>query len=86
MSEEQQELLPEGPNEPLPEDHQTLKNEIKNELKEEISHAQRKRRKRVINSICIFALGLVIGFGGGMATHHEHHFGHGHFQKWHHIP
>ena len=86
MAEEPKELLPEEPQEPLPDNNQALKNEIKNELKQEYSHFHRKRKKRVIYSICIFALGLVIGFGGGMATHHEHHLGHGHFQKWHHIP
>jgi hypothetical protein len=85
MEDEPKEIIPEEPQEQTPDHNQALKNEIKNELKEEYSQIHRKRKKRVIYSIGIFALGLVIGFGGGMATHHEHHLSHGHFQKWHHV-
>jgi hypothetical protein len=86
MAEEPKELTSEEAQEPLPDHNETLKNEIKNELKKEFSQFRQKRKKRVIYSICIFALGLVIGFGGGVASHNEHHFNHGHFQKWNHTP
>jgi hypothetical protein len=86
MAKESNELTSEETQEPLPDNNESLKNEIKSELKKEFSQFRRKRKKRVIYSICIFALGLVIGFGGGMATHNEHHFNHGHFQKWNHTP
>jgi hypothetical protein len=73
------------PQEQPQEDNQTLKNEIKNELKEEFSHFRQKRKHRMIFTACVFVLGVVIGFGGVMASHFEHHFGHGHdyMQKWH---
>ena len=75
--------LQEQPQEPS----QTLKDEIKNELKEEFNHLRHKRKRRVIYAVCVFALGLVIGFGGGRATHFDHHMEHGHdfAQKWHHM-
>ncbi|MDP4147327.1 MAG: hypothetical protein Q8936_23125 [Bacillota bacterium] len=81
MSDEPQEQPQEQPQENI----QTLKNEIKNELKEEFSNFRQKRKHRLIYSITVFALGLVIGFGGGMASHSEHGFGHGHVQEWHHM-
>lgn len=83
MSDETQEQ----PQEQLQENSQTLKNEIKNELLEEFSHFRQKRKHRVIYTVCVFALGVVIGFGGGMASHFEHHFdqGHGYNQEWHHM-
>ncbi|WP_223593927.1 hypothetical protein [Neobacillus bataviensis] len=84
------------PNEPHEEpqeqpqvDIQALKDEIKSELKEEFSHLRHKRKHRVIYSICVFAVGLVIGFGGGAVSHSDHHHSHGpgheQFQKWHHM-
>lgn len=83
MSDEPQEQ----PQEQLQEDSQSLKNEIKNELKEEFSHFRHRRKRRLIYTLCVFALGVVIGFGGGLASHAEHHFNHGHdnIQKWHHM-
>jgi hypothetical protein len=87
MDEEPKEpISEEETKESLPDHNETLKNEIKNELRDEYSQFRRKRKKRVLYSICIFALGLVIGFGGGVASHNEHHFNHGHFQKWNHTP
>ncbi|TDK61744.1 hypothetical protein E2K98_12710 [Bacillus salipaludis] len=72
------------PQEQLQENSQTLKNEIKEELKVEFINFYQKRKRRIIYSVCIFALGVLIGFGGGRATHFEHHFERGHIQKWHH--
>jgi hypothetical protein len=73
------------PQEQPQENYQSLKNEIKNELKEEFSHFRQKRKHRVLYSAGIFILGLVIGFGGGVVSHSEHHPGYGHFQKMHHM-
>ncbi|MCH6264559.1 MULTISPECIES: hypothetical protein [Neobacillus] len=99
MSDEPQELPQEEPQEqPLErnqENIKTLKDEIKNEIREELKekfiHSRKKRKHRIIYSVCVFALGVLIGFGGGRATHSEHHFDqvhkghfeHGKFQKWH---
>ncbi|MDR4947716.1 hypothetical protein [Neobacillus cucumis] len=83
MADEPQEQPQEQEKEELQETSQTLKEEIKTELKMEMKNFHQKRKRRIIKSVCIFALGLLIGFGGGRATHTEHHFEHGHFQKWH---
>lgn len=79
--------LQEQPQEQLQEDNETLKNEIKKELKEEFTIFRKKRKHRVIYTVCVFALGVIIGFGGGRASHFDHHFGHGHNHnlKWHHM-
>jgi hypothetical protein len=77
----------EQPQEQLQDNNETLKNEIKNDLKEEFGNFRKKQKHRVIYTVCVFALGVIIGFGGGMASHFEHHFGHGHDhnQEWHHM-
>jgi len=84
MTDEPQEQPQEQDREVLQETSQTLKEEIKTELKKEIKNFHQKRKRRVLKSVGIFALGILIGFGGGRAIHSEHHFEHGHFQKWHH--
>ncbi|MGG1400376.1 hypothetical protein ABE288_21535 [Bacillus salipaludis] len=76
------------PQEQLEEDSQTLKNEIKHEIKHELkaefSNFRQKRKRLLVYSVCLFALGVLIGFGGGRATHFDHHYEHDHIQKWHH--
>ncbi|MBI0577334.1 hypothetical protein IEC97_08170 [Neobacillus cucumis] len=84
MSDEPQEQPHEQSQEQLEENRETLKNEIKNELKAEFSNFRQKRKRRLVYSVCIFALGVLIGFGGGRATHFDHHYDHDHIQKWHH--
>ena len=84
MTDEPQEQPQELDQVELQETSQTLKDEIKTELKKEIKYFHQKRKRRVLKSVGIFALGILIGFGGGRAIHSEHHFEHGHFQKWHH--
>ena len=81
MSDEHQDQ----PQEQLQENSNTLKNEIKNELKDEFKSLHKKRKRLVIFSVCIFALGVLIGFGGRRATQFDHHFEHGHNQEWHHF-
>jgi len=85
MPDEHQEQPQEEVKEQIQEHSLTLKDEIKNELKEELRNSHQKRKRRVIYSVCIFALGVLIGFGGGSAVHYGHHNEHGHFQKWHHF-
>ncbi|WP_462411537.1 hypothetical protein [Neobacillus sp. Marseille-QA0830] len=70
---------------PPQEDSLSLKDEVKKELKEEFRNLHQKRKRRIIRSVCIFALGVLIGFGGGRTIHTEHHFEHGHTQKMHHF-
>ncbi|OIK10334.1 hypothetical protein BIV60_21540 [Bacillus sp. MUM 116] len=84
MSDEPQGQPQEQPQETFQESRQTLKNEIKNELKAEFSNFRQKSKRRFIYSVCIFALGVMIGFGGGRVTHFDHHAEHDHIQKWHH--
>lgn len=84
MSDEPQEQPHEQTQEQLEENRETLKNEIKNELKAEFSNFRQKRKRRLVYSVCIFALGVLIGFGGGRATHFDLHYDHDHIQKWHH--
>lgn len=71
--------------EQIEENSLNLKDEIKKELKEELRDLHQKRKRRVIYSVCIFALGVLIGFGGGSAVHYGHHNEHDHFQRWHHF-
>ena len=83
--EQPQEEVQEQVQEQFQENREALKNQIKNELKAEFRNSHQKRKRRVIYSVCIFAFGIVIGFGGGRAFHYDHHIEHSHFQKWHHF-
>lgn len=68
------------------ENSETLKSEIKKELKEEFLNLRHKRKRRILKTAGVFILGLIIGFGGGAATHSVHYFNsHGHLQNWHHM-
>mgnify|MGYP001104021774 CR=1 FL=1 len=85
MADEPQIQPQEENQEPFQDNTLTLKDEIKNELKDEFRKFHQKRKRRVIYSVCIFALGVLIGFGGGRSINFDHHIEHGQYQKWHHF-